>query len=116
MILFFTSHYLVNFLSKEHGHARRKLTQWFHSHTRSLDAQLGGQQKKIDDHVAQLCDYEMVNKRMAAENGTLFTRLEELNGNAGMLQKIKVTLSSQLDDAKRACDEEAKERQSLLGR
>ena len=53
---------------------------------------------------------------MAAENGTLFTRLEELNGNAGMLQKIKVTLASQLDDAKRACDEEAKERQSLLGR
>ena len=66
--------------------------------------------------MAQLCDYENVNKRMAAENGTLFTRLEELNGNAGMLQKIKVTLSSQLDDAKRACDEEAKERQSLLGR
>ena len=87
-----------------------------HFLTRALDAQLGGQQKKIDDHVAQLCDYENVNKRMAAENGTLFTRLEELNGNAGMLQKIKVTLSSQLDDAKRACDEEAKERQSLLGR
>ncbi len=83
---------------------------------KSLDTQLAALQKKIDGNVAQLCDYENQNKRTASENGNLFTRLEELNGNAGMLQKIRVQLSTQLDDAKRACDEEAKERQSLLGR
>jgi myosin heavy chain 6/7 len=83
---------------------------------KNLDAQLAVLQKKIDGFVAQLCDYENQNKRVASENGNLFCRLEELNGSAGMLQKIKVTLSNQLDDAKRGCEEEAKERQSLLGR
>jgi myosin heavy chain 6/7 len=42
--------------------------------------------------------------------------LEELLGNQGMLQKVKIQLASQLDDVKRMADDEAKERQSLLGR
>ncbi len=83
---------------------------------KNLDAQLGGLQKKIDDSVAALVDYENMNKRMTSENANLFTRLEDVMGNASMLQKIRVQLSSQLDDCKRMCDEEAKERQSLLGR
>ena len=58
-------------------------------------------QKKIEENVAVLGDYESQNKRMAAENATLFTRLEELLGNASMLQKVKSQLQSQLDDAKR---------------
>ena len=37
-------------------------------------------------------------------------------GNQGMLQKIKIQLSAQLEDIKRMADDEAKERQSLLGR
>merc|ERR1711935_1215545 len=36
--------------------------------------------------------------------------------NVSMLQKIKINLTSQLDDIKRMCEDEAKERQSLLGR
>ena len=32
------------------------------------------------------------------------------------MNKTKIQLSNQLDDAKRLCDDEAKERQSLLGR
>jgi hypothetical protein len=43
-------------------------------------------------------------------------RLEEILGNQSMLQKIKIQLAAQLDDVKRMADEEAKERQSLLGR
>ena len=42
--------------------------------------------------------------------------MEELLGNQGMLQKIKIQLSAQLEDIKRMADDEAKERQSLLGR
>ena len=56
------------------------------------------------------------NRRLTSENANLFTRLEELAGNAGLLQKIRIQLGTQLDDAKRMCDDEAKERQSLLGR
>merc|ERR1719225_1525331 len=33
-----------------------------------------------------------------------------------MLQKVKINLSSQLEDIKRMCEDEAKERQSLLGK
>ncbi len=83
---------------------------------KALDQQLGGVQKKIDDSVATLVDYENVNRRMTSENANLFTRLEEVMGSAAMLQKLRVQLGSQLDDCKRQCDEEAKERQSLLGR
>ena len=46
----------------------------------------------------------------------IFTKLEELLGNATMLQKVKTGLQAQLDDVKRMADDEAKERQSLLGR
>merc|ERR1712088_865093 len=61
-------------------------------------------------------EYENQNRRLTSENANLFTRLEELAGNAGMLQKIRIQLGSQLDDAKRMAEDEAKERQSLLGR
>ena len=83
---------------------------------RGLDNQLGQLQKKIDDSVAILCDYETQNKRMTSENANLFSHLEEVMGNASMLQKLRIQLANQLEDAKRMCDEEAKERQSLLGR
>ncbi len=80
------------------------------------ETQLHTLQKKIDENIAVLSDYESQNRRMASENANLFTRLEEILGNASMLQKIKSQLQSQLDDAKRVADDEAKERQSLLGR
>jgi len=51
-----------------------------------------------------------------SENSNLYSRLEDNLNNVSILQKMKITLSSQLDDAKRVCDDEAKERQSLLGR
>merc|ERR1719411_2167817 len=83
---------------------------------RAQEAQIQALQKKVEENVAVLSDYEAQNKRMTAENASLFTRLEELLGNASMLQKVKTQLQSQLDDAKRIADDEAKERQSLLGR
>merc|ERR1719210_1451443 len=83
---------------------------------RGQEQTLHALQKKIDEHVQTLSDYEGQNKRMSAENASLFTKLEEILGNASMLQKVKAQLQSQLDDAKRIADDEAKERQSLLGR
>ena len=43
-------------------------------------------------------------------------QFEELDGNISMLQKTKIQLNNQLEEAKRHCDEETKERQSLMGR
>merc|ERR1712212_1348835 len=41
---------------------------------------------------------------------------QELENNAAMLGKIRAQLASQLDEAKRVADDEAKERHSLLGK
>jgi chromosome segregation ATPase len=71
---------------------------------KGLDYQLGQLQKKIDDSVAVLCDYENQNRRLTSENANLFTRLEEVMGNASMMQKLRIQLSAQLDDVKRMCD------------
>ena len=68
---------------------------------KAQEAQHQALQKKIEENVSVLGDYESQNKRMSAENASLFTRLEELLGNASMLQKVKSQLQSQLDDAKR---------------
>ena len=37
-------------------------------------------------------------------------------GNIFNTNKLKIHLTNQLDDAKRLCDDESKERQSLMGR
>ncbi|MGB2023931.1 MAG: hypothetical protein ACPHT7_03150, partial [Litorivicinaceae bacterium] len=42
--------------------------------------------------------------------------MEELDANISVLQKTKIQLTNQLEEAKRMCDEESKERQSLMGR
>merc|ERR1719166_268432 len=72
--------------------------------------------KKIEESTVALAEFEASNKRMMSENSNLYTRLEELLNNISMLQKVKISLSNQLDDAKRMCEDEAKERQSLLGK
>merc|ERR1712038_739244 len=50
------------------------------------------------------------------ENSNQYSRLEDMLNNVSMLQKVKINLTNQLEDIKRMCDDEAKERQSLLGR
>lgn len=81
------------------------------------------------------------NKKSMAENGEILRQLEEVDskiqsinqygfpwvcfqfshpsfwkGNISMLNKTKIQLTNSLEDAKRSADDEAKERQSLLGR
>jgi len=83
---------------------------------KALQGQLGGLCKKIDESAGVLADYDGQNKRMIAENSNLYCRLEDMLNNVSMLQKVKINLTSQLEDIKRMCEDEAKERQSLLGR
>ena len=64
----------------------------------------------------QLQDMELANKKMISENSELIRQLEEVDANISIMQKAKIQLTNQLDDAKRLCDEEARERQSLMGR
>ena len=58
----------------------------------------------------------MANKKSQAENSDLLRNLEEVDQNVSMLSKVKNQLNNELEDVKKFCDDEAKERQSLLGR
>merc|ERR1719418_539163 len=59
---------------------------------------------------------EAGKRKLAAENADLLRQLQELENSANMLAKLKVTLADQLGEARAVADNEAKERQSLLGK
>ncbi len=58
----------------------------------------------------------MSNRKAAGENGELSRQLEEVDQHVSQLHKLRHQLNSQLEDVKKTYEEEAKERQSLLGR
>merc|ERR1711910_225786 len=59
---------------------------------------------------------EGAKRKIAAENADLLRQLQEMENSANMLSKLKLTLADQLDEARAVADNEAKERQSLLGK
>merc|ERR1711983_561728 len=61
-------------------------------------------------------DIEAGKRKLAAENGDLLRQLQELENSANMLAKLKLNLADQLAEARAVADNEAKERQSLLGK
>ena len=83
---------------------------------KTLQNQVQNLMKKIEESTIALAEFDAGNKRMMSENSNLYTKLEEFLNSISMLQKVKISLSNQLEDAKRMCEDEAKERQSLLGK
>merc|ERR1739844_60785 len=83
---------------------------------KNLSAQLNETNKKVEEANLTLGDFENSKRKLAAENGDLLRQVQELENSANMLQKLRVQLVSQLDEARRAADDEAKERLSLLGK
>merc|ERR1711902_422135 len=57
-----------------------------------------------------------LKRKHAAENADLLRQLQELENSANMLAKLKLNLADQLSEARAVADNEAKERQSLLGK
>merc|ERR1719195_2043903 len=72
--------------------------------------------KKIEEANLTLGDIENHKRKLAAENGDLLRQLQELENSANMLAKLKINLADQLSEARAVADNEAKERQSLLGK
>ena len=83
---------------------------------KNLQIQASDYAKKLSEGHLQLQDMDNTNKKSANENSDLLRQLEELESNISMMQKTKIQLNNQLEEAKRLCDEESKERQSLMGR
>merc|ERR1739844_537967 len=83
---------------------------------RNLCGQLNDLGKKVEEANLTLGDFEAAKRKISAENGDLLRQLQELENNANLLVKVKSSLSAQLDEQKMVADNEAKERQSLLGK
>merc|ERR1712241_553083 len=72
--------------------------------------------KKLDAANLTIGDYGMSKNKIANENGELLRIVGDLENNLNMLAKSKSALGAQLNDVKALCDNEARERQLLLGK
>ena len=72
--------------------------------------------KKVEEANLTLGDIDCAKKKMALENSDLLRSLQDLENNSNMMGKYKTQLIAALDEAKRVAENEAKERQSLLGK
>merc|ERR1712038_287093 len=83
---------------------------------RNLISKLNECNKKVEEANLSLGDIDNAKKKMAIENSDLLRSLQDLENNANMMGKYKGQLIAALEEAKRVADNEAKERQSLLGK
>merc|ERR1719278_2398977 len=72
--------------------------------------------KKVDAAMLTIGDFGMSKNKIANENGELLRIVGDLENNLNMLAKSKSALGAQLNDVKALCDNEARERQLLLGK
>merc|ERR1712226_1063767 len=63
-----------------------------------------------------LGDYEALKRKIAAENGDLLRVAGDINNNLMMIQKVKASLTANLEEAKSVADNEARERGLLQGK
>merc|ERR1712176_1256500 len=72
--------------------------------------------KKLDAAQLTIGDFAMMKNKIANENGELLRIVGDLENNLNMLAKAKSALGAQLNDVKALCDNEARDRQLLLGK
>merc|ERR1711992_236817 len=78
--------------------------------------QLNDLNKKLEESNMTLGDYEAMKRKIAAENGDLLRVAGDINNNLMMIQKVKASLTANLEEAKSVADNEARERGLLLGK
>ncbi len=83
---------------------------------KNLINQLNDLNKKVEEANMTLGDFESQKRRLAAENADLLRAAGEISNNVNMIQKMKQSLVSGLEDGKHVADNEARERQLLMGR
>merc|ERR1719342_1580789 len=83
---------------------------------KALLEQLNATNKKVDAANLTLADFGSSKNKMACENAELFRIVGDLENNLNIIAKQKSALGAQLNDVKALCDNEARERQLLLGK
>jgi len=70
--------------------------------------QLNEVQGKLDETNRTLNDFDAAKKKLSIENSDLLRQLEEAESQVSQLAKIKISLTTQLEDTKRLADEEGR--------
>merc|ERR1711970_670349 len=83
---------------------------------KALLDQLNATNKRVDAANLTLGDYAMSKNKITNENAELFRIVGDLENNLNIIAKQKSALGAQLNDVKALCDNEARERQLLLGK
>ena len=83
---------------------------------KALLEQLNATNKKVDAANLSLGDFAMSKNKIKNENAELFRIFSDLENNLNIIAKSKSALGAQLNDVKALCDNEARERQLLLGK
>lgn len=65
-------------------------------------------QGKLDETNRTLNDFDAAKKKLSIENSDLLRQLEEAESQVSQLAKIKISLTTQLEDTKRLADEEGR--------
>merc|ERR1712088_196955 len=76
---------------------------------KNLIGNLNEVNKKVEEANLTLGDFENNKRKIAAENADLLRHVQELENAANMLNKVKIQLVNQLDEAKHVADEEGRE-------
>merc|ERR1712168_1144821 len=81
-----------------------------------LSHQLSETNRRCEEANLMLSDYDRARKKTVVENVELLRSVEELDNNNMVMNKIKATLTTQLEEVKKISDDESKERSFLLGK
>merc|ERR1712168_833119 len=73
---------------------------------KALITQLNEANKKVEEANLTLADFETGKRKLAAENADLLRQLQELENSANMLNKLKLQLIAQLDEARSVAENE----------
>lgn len=68
----------------------------------------------MDETNRTLNDFDAAKKKLSIENSDLLRQLEEAESQVSQLSKIKISLTTQLEDTKRLADEEGRVSQQTI--
>ena len=83
---------------------------------KALQATLTDLMKKVEEAKYAISDVENVKRKTAIENADFLRCVGELDNSLSILLKLKNDLAAQLSEAKSIADNEARERQLLVGK
>ncbi|CAF1505779.1 unnamed protein product, partial [Adineta steineri] len=81
--------------------------------SKQLEQQLNDLQIKLEDSHRQINDFNLQKSKLVTENSDLIKQVEEFEHQISILQKSKVVLQQQADEAKRALEDETRGKGSV---